>query len=51
MEDSTKANSKEQIDAGRGVAKQNNSDSKNNTTQNQIDEDERLDDRARKAGY
>ncbi len=51
MEDSTKDISKDQLDAGRGVAKDNNSNSNNNTTKNHIDEDERLDDRARKAGY
>lgn len=51
MDDQTEDNSKEQIDAGRGVVKDQNPDSSKNTTVNQADESERPDDRARKAGY
>ena len=51
MEDQTEDNSQGQIDAGRGVAKNHNSDSNKNTTKNQADDSERPDDRARKAGY
>jgi len=51
MENSSEGHDKSQIDAGRGIAKENNSDSNNNTTENQGDDEERLDDRVRKAGY
>ena len=51
MDDQVEDISKEQIDAGRGVVKDQNPDSNKNTTANQKDESDRPDDRARKAGY
>lgn len=49
MEEKREDNLEDRINAGRGVAKDQNTDSNKNTTLNQED-DERLDDRARKAG-
>ena len=51
MEDQIEENSENKINAGRGVVKEQNSNSNKNTTLNQEDDKDRLDDRARKAGY
>ncbi len=51
MEDQADEKSEDRINAGRGVVKNQNTDSKENTTIDQEDNIERPDDRARKAGY
>ena len=52
MEEQREHDTQKQIDAGRGVAKEQNPDSNKNTTLNQEDDDnDRPDERARKAGY
>jgi hypothetical protein len=51
MENQSEEKSEDRINAGRGVVKDQNNDSKNNTTIDQEDNNERADDRARKAGY
>jgi len=51
MEDKLEEKPNNQVNAGRGVVKNTNSDSSKNTTLNQEDEKDRPDDRARKAGY
>lgn len=51
MEDQVEEESEDRINAGRGVVKEQNSDSNKNTTIDQEDNVERPDDRARKAGY
>ncbi|MFK7814941.1 MAG: hypothetical protein AB8B92_01255 [Gammaproteobacteria bacterium] len=51
MEDQVEEESEDRINAGRGVVKDQNSDSNKNTTIDQEDNVERPDDRARKAGY
>jgi|GEM_PF-3294686 len=51
MEEQTEKTLKDRIKAGRGVVKNENENSKKNTTLNQQDEENNLDDRARKAGY
>lgn len=54
MEDKAQEKLNNDVNAGRGVAQNantdSNSDSNKNTTLNQVDEIERLDERARKAG-
>ena len=50
MEDTIEENLNNRVNAGRGVVKNSNSDSNKNTTNNQEDEKDRADDRARKAG-
>jgi hypothetical protein len=51
MEDQVEEKSEDRINAGRGVVKEQNTDSNKNTTIDQEDNNERADDRARKAGY
>ncbi len=51
MEEQIEENSKDRVNAGRGVVKKQDSNSNKNTTLNQEDDKDRLDDRARKAGY
>lgn len=51
MDEQTEDLSKGQIDAGRGIAKDQSSEANKNTTTNQEDDNDRPDDRARKAGY
>lgn len=51
MDDKVKDESIDKINAARGVVKSQNQDSNKNTTQDQPDGGENLDDRARKAGY
>ena len=51
MEDQVEEKTNSKVDAGRGIVENSNSDSNKNTTLNQEDDNDRPDDRARKAGY
>jgi len=51
MDERAKDKSQDKVNAARGVVKNQNRDSNKNTTQDQPDGAESLDDRARKAGY
>ena len=51
MEDQVEEKTNNKVNAGRGIVKNSNSNSSKNTTRNQEDDNDRLDDRARKAGY
>ena len=51
MEDKLEENIKEKLNAGRGIVKKSNLNSNKNTTLDQEDDNDRADDRARKAGY
>lgn len=50
MEDQIEEKTCDVVNAGRGIAQTKNLDSNKNTTLNQEDENDRADDRARKAG-
>ncbi len=51
MEDQVEEKTNNKVNAGRGIVENSNSNSSKNTTQNQEDDNDRPDDRARKAGY
>jgi hypothetical protein len=51
MDNKLDENTKNKISAGRGIVKENNVNSNKNTTLDQEDDNDRPDDRARKAGY
>ncbi len=51
MEDQVEEKTNNKVNAGRGIVEKSNSDSSKNTTLNQEDDNDRPDDRARKAGY
>lgn len=51
MEDKVEEKPNNKVNAGRGIVENSNSDSSKNTTLNQEDDNDRPDERARKAGY
>jgi hypothetical protein len=51
MEDQVEEKPSNRVNAGRGIVETENTDSIKNTTKNQGDDDDRPDERARKAGY
>jgi len=51
MDDILEENTKNKINAGRGIVKESNVNSDKNTTLDQEDGNDRADDRARKVGY
>ena len=51
MEDQVEEKTNNKVNAGRGIVEKSNSDSSKNTTLNQEDDNDRPDERARKAGY
>ena len=51
MEDQVEEKTNNKVNAGRGIVEKSKSDSSKKTTLNQEDDNDRPDDRARKAGY